>query len=94
MGSVTFVQGAAGALFFAADAIARSGDGSVAAQQEAIQRTITSLTTRADTVQQMLDRRKELLVNQFTAMEAAIARIQTQGTAITNFIKSLQSQNN
>ena len=94
MGSVNFVQGAAGALFFAADAIARSGDGSVAAQQEAIQRTITSLTTRADTVQQMLDRRKELLVNQFTAMEAAIARIQTQGTAITNFVKSLQSQNN
>jgi flagellar hook-associated protein 2 len=94
MGSVNFVQGAAGALFFAADAIARSGDGSVAAQQDAIQRTITSLTTRADTVQQMLDRRKELLVNQFTAMEAAIARIQTQATAITNFVKQLQSQNN
>jgi flagellar hook-associated protein 2 len=90
MGTVTFMQGAAGALFIAADAIARSGDGAVATQQDSIQRTITSLTTRADTVQQILDRRKELLVNQFTAMEAAIAKIQTQGAAITNFVKSLQ----
>jgi len=93
MGSVTFMQGAAGALFLAADAIARSGDGAVASQQEAIQRTITSLTARADTVQQMLDRRKELLLQQYTAMEAAIGRIQSQGTAVTNFIKSLQAQN-
>jgi len=92
MGTVTFMQGAAGTLFVAADAVARSGDGAVATQQDAIQRTITSLTTRADTVQQMLDRRRELLVSQFTAMEAAIARIQTQGTAITNFLKSLQQQ--
>ena len=93
MGTVTFMQGAAGALFLNADAIARSGDGAVATQQDAIQRTITSLTTRADTVQQMLDRRKDLLVQQFTAMEAAIARIQSQGTAITNFLKSMQAQN-
>ena len=41
----------------------------------------------------MLDRRKEGLINQFTAMEAAIAKIQSQGTAITNFLKSMQSQN-
>lgn len=93
MGTLTFMQGAAGALYFAADSVARSGDGAVASQQDAIQRTITSLTSRADTVQQMLDRRKELLINQFTAMEAAIARIQTQGTAITNFLKSIQAQN-
>jgi flagellar hook-associated protein 2 len=94
MGTLTFMQGAGGALFNAADIIARSGDGAAASQQEAIQRTITSLTTRADTVQQMLDRRKEILVQQFTAMEAAIARIQTQGNAISSFLKSLQSQNN
>jgi flagellar capping protein FliD len=93
MGTLTFMQGAAGSLFIAADAIARSGDGAIAGQQDAIQRTITSLTSRADTVQQMLDRRKQILITQFTAMEAAIARIQSQGTAITNFLKSLQSQN-
>jgi flagellar hook-associated protein 2 len=93
MGTLTFMQGAAGALFNAADVIARGGDGAVATQQDAIQRTITSLTTRADTVQQMLDRRRETLVAQFTAMEAAIARIQSQGTAITGFLNSLRSQN-
>ena len=94
MGDLTFMQGAAGMLFNAADAIARSGDGAVATQQESIQRTITSLTTRADTVQQMLDRRKELLISQFTAMEAAMARIQTQGTAITNFLNAVRAQAN
>jgi flagellar hook-associated protein 2 len=93
MGTVSFMLGAAGALYFAADAIARGGDGSVATQQDALQRTITSLTTRADTVQGMLDRRKEALIKQYTAMEAAISRIQTQGTAITNFMKALQAQN-
>jgi flagellar hook-associated protein 2 len=93
MGTVTFMQGAAGALYIAADAIARSGDGAVANQQESIQRTITSLTARADTIQQMLDRRRDLLVKQYTAMEAAIGRIQAQGTALTNFIKSLQPSN-
>ena len=93
MGTVTFMQGAAGALFIAADSIARSGDGAVASQQESIQRTITSLTARADTIQQMLDRRRDMLVKQYTAMEAAIGRIQAQGTALTNFIKSLQPSN-
>jgi flagellar hook-associated protein 2 len=92
MGTLSFMHGAAGALYFAADAIARTGDGAAAAQQESIQRTITSLTTRADTVQQMLDRRKELLIAQYTAMEAAISRIQSQGTAITNFLKAMQAQ--
>jgi flagellar hook-associated protein 2 len=94
MGTLTFMLGAAGALYYAADAVARSGDGAIATQQDAIQRTITSLATRADTVQQMLDRRKELLTKQFTAMEAAIARIQTQGTAITNFLNAVRAQAN
>jgi flagellar hook-associated protein 2 len=94
MGTLTFMQGAAGALFNAADVIARSGDGAIATQQDAINRTITSLKTRADTVQQMLDRRKDGLVAQFTAMESAIARIQSQGTAITNFLNAVKAQNN
>src|SRR6185503_14746616 len=34
MGTLTFSLGAAGALFFAADAVARSGDGAVATQQD------------------------------------------------------------
>ena len=93
MGTISFMHGAAGSLYFAADAIARSGDGAVATQQESIQRTITSLTTRADTVQQMLDRRRELLIAQYTAMEAAISRIQSQGTAITNFLNAMKAQN-
>lgn len=93
MGTITFMLGAAGALFLAADGVARAGDGAIANQQDTLQRSITSLKTRADTVQGQLERRRELLVKQYTAMEAAISRIQSQGTAITNFMKSLQAQN-
>jgi flagellar hook-associated protein 2 len=92
MGTVKFVVGAAGALYRAADLVARSGDGTVATQQDLLQRSIQSLNTRADTVQQALDRRRAALVAQFTAMEAAIARIQTQATSLTSFMQSLRQQ--
>jgi flagellar hook-associated protein 2 len=94
MGTITFMVGAGGALFLAADSVARSGDGAIASQQDSLQRSITSLQTRADTVQQLLDRRRELLIKQYTAMEAAISRIQSQGTAITNFMTALKAQGN
>jgi flagellar hook-associated protein 2 len=93
MGTMTFMLGAAGALFLAAEGVARAGDGAIATQQDSLQRSITSLKTRADTVQGLLDRRRELLVKQYTAMESAISRIQSQGAAITNFMKSLQASN-
>jgi flagellar hook-associated protein 2 len=94
MGTINFMVGAGGALFLAADSVARPGDGAVSTQQDSLQRSITSLQTRADTVQQLLDRRRELLVKQYTAMEAAISRIQSQGAAITNFMTALKAQAN
>jgi flagellar hook-associated protein 2 len=94
MGTLSFMLGAGGALFLAADSVARPGDGAISSQQDALQRSITSLQTRADTVQQLLDRRRELLIKQYTAMEAAIGRIQSQGAAITNFMTALRAQGN
>jgi flagellar hook-associated protein 2 len=94
MGTLSFMLGAGGALFLAADSVARPGDGAISSQQDALQRSITSLQTRADTVQQLLDRRRELLIKQYTAMEAAISRIQSQGTAITNIMTALKAQGN
>jgi flagellar hook-associated protein 2 len=94
VGTMDFVVGAAGSLFRSADAIARATDGTAAAQQTVITRNITFLNQRADTVQQQLDRRRQALISQFTAMEAAISRIQSQGSALTGFITSLESNRN
>jgi flagellar capping protein FliD len=52
------------------------------------------MTTRADTVQQQIDRRRAALLKQFTEMERAISRIQSQGTALTSFITSLNASSN
>lgn len=90
-GTVTFVLGVSGALYNAADLIARAG-GTVASQQETLQQRVTDLQNRADTVTQALERRRESLTKQFIAMETALSRIQQQGTAITGFLTSLNAQ--
>jgi flagellar capping protein FliD len=53
-----------------------------------------TLNARADNVQTRLDRHRETLLSQFVAMETALARLQSQGAALTSQIKSLQSSNN
>lgn len=90
-GTVTFVLGISGALYNAADIIARAG-GTVNTQLDALQSRITSLQNRADTIQQSLDRRRESLTNQFIAMETALGRLQAQGSSITGFINSLNAK--
>lgn len=91
-GTVTFVLGVSGALYNAADLIARAG-GTVATQQDALTTRINDLQSRADTVQQALDRKREALTRQFVEMERALARIQQQGTALSGFISQLQATN-
>jgi flagellar hook-associated protein 2 len=91
-GTVTFVLGVSGALYNAADVIARAG-GTVNTQQDALQRRVADLQARADTVTQSLERRREALTKQFIAMETALSRIQQQGTAITGFLTALNQGN-
>ncbi len=93
MGDLSFTLGVGGMLYNAADTFARQ-DGTVYDQQQALDKSINDLTTRADTVQQQIDRRRSALIKQFTEMERAISRIQAQGTSLTSFINSLQSSNN
>jgi flagellar hook-associated protein 2 len=91
MGSISFVLGLSGGLYRSADELAKLG-GSITTQTDALTLRINQLQTRADTVQQALDRRRDSLTRQFVAMEAALSRIQQQGTTLTNFINSLNAQ--
>ncbi|HPV75325.1 MAG TPA: flagellar filament capping protein FliD [Gemmatimonadaceae bacterium] len=93
VGDIAFTLGVSGMLFNTADVFARA-DGTIFTQQEQLERSINELTTRADTVQQSLDRRRAALLKQFTAMETAISRIQAQGSTLVSFINSMNSSNN
>ncbi len=90
VGSVNFTLGISGMLANAAEAVI-DPNGGIEAQTEALEASMRELQTRADTVQQSLDRRRQLLVRQFVEMERAISRIQAQGTSISSFITSLQA---
>ncbi len=92
-GDVTFVLGVSGMLFNAADVISRAG-GTVATQQDALTSRINSLQSRADTVTQALERRRESLTAQFVEMERALSIIQQQATALSGFISQLSSNSN
>ncbi|MCC6928888.1 MAG: flagellar filament capping protein FliD [Gemmatimonadaceae bacterium] len=90
IGNVAFTLGVGGMLYNVSDIFARP-DGTIYDQQQALEKSINDLTTRADTVQQQIDRRRTALIAQFTAMETAISRIQSQGSSLTNLLNSLSS---
>ena len=93
VGDVAFTLGVGGMLYNASDVFARP-DGTIYDQQQSLEKSIKDLSTRADTVQQQIDRRRAALVAQFTAMETAISKIQSQGSSLTSFINSLNASGN
>ena len=93
VGDINFTLGVGGMLGNAADLIV-DANGAVVAQRDQLDASIIELQTRADTVQQSLDRRRQALVKQFVEMERAISRIQQQGSALSSFIGSFQSSSN
>ncbi len=93
-GSIIRTTGLGGALATVSDLLSRSGDGLAAQHVTTLQIRMKTLSTRADNIQSRLDRHRETLLSQFVAMETALARLQSQGAALTSQIKSLQSSNN
>lgn len=91
VGDLTFTLGLGGLLYNVADVFA-APNGTIFDQTESLKKSVNELATRADTLQQALDRKRAALMKQFTAMESAISRIQQQGTALTSFIASLQAR--
>ena len=92
--SVLTTTGIGGAVATLTDLFARSGDGVAASQISSLQSRMNMLSRRSDDIQSRLDRHRDTMTAQFVAMEAALARLQAQGAALTSQIKGLQSSNN
>jgi len=88
--NVTYVLGVAGMMFAASDPLVEVGDGTIQIQEDNIQSAMDRLAKRAADVQTRLDRQRASLTKQFTDMETALSKLQTQAQALTNQINSLQ----
>lgn len=91
--TLDYVLGLGGALGLQADGITDDVDGFVKLREDSVSTTQASLSRRYDDVQARLDRRREALVVQFTAMEAAMSRIQSQGAWLSQQLAAIQSMN-
>ncbi|MFH1673047.1 MAG: flagellar filament capping protein FliD [Pseudomonadota bacterium] len=78
VGSFTLTFGVAELIDRALYHVTDSVDGSVTNKQESIQDTIDRLDDRIDTMETRLDRKMEILLNQFIAMEMAMSTMQSQ----------------
>ena len=76
-----------------ADLQSRLGDGSVVLQTTSLDRSIELLNDRLDNIQSRLDIRREALIKQFTRMEEAMSRFQSQSSSLGSQLAALTGQN-
>lgn len=93
-GDVRFTLGVAGALARLADIAGREGDGQITGQLRSIDRSMTQLNRRLDDAEARLEVRREALIRQFTRMEAAMSRLQSQSNWLASQITAMQPRNN
>lgn len=91
IGSTTLVVGVAAQMARQVSSITRAGDGVVQQSVDALTRSRTSATARSSDIAARLERRKQSLLKQFAAMEAAISRINAQGNSITSSLNALSA---
>lgn len=89
---VDFAVGVAGMAARIADQLSAT-NGIVSQQTESLQSQIEALNRRQADVQSRLDARRKALTIQFTTMEAALSKIQSQGQWLTQQLNALQSSN-
>ncbi len=75
----------------AAAALADPVSGSIKLHQEAISSSISTLEVRELNVEGRLERQRAALVKQYTAMEEAMSRLQSQGSWLTSQLAGLSS---
>lgn len=92
-GNITYVLGLGGQMFSSADGLAQSGDGTIQVEEDNIQAAIDLATKRAADAQRRLDAERAALTKQFTAMETALSKLQSQSSALTNQLNALQQSN-
>jgi flagellar hook-associated protein 2 len=91
--TLTYVKGIGGALTASADRVLTSGSGTIDSTTSALQLSIDTLSARQIDIQGRLDRQKAALTAQFTAMETAMSKLQTQSQWLTGQISALGSLN-
>jgi flagellar hook-associated protein 2 len=83
--------GLGGAFVTATDRAGSIGTGTIPTQLLTIDESTTSLRVREADARRRLDARRAALVTQFTQMEAALSRLNSQGTALAGLTASLQT---
>jgi flagellar hook-associated protein 2 len=91
IGDVSFMRGAAGYLEELLDGYTRAGDGLIALTTTSLDDSIAALQVRQDDIQGRLDRYQQSLVKQWTAMESALAKLQSQGSWLTSQISAMNA---
>jgi flagellar hook-associated protein 2 len=90
-GTLSLSLGVGGMLSNIATILAGGGGAGIAAQEDASQTRVNTLTTRISDLQARLDARRAALTAQFVAMEAALAKAQALSATLTSQINALQS---
>jgi flagellar hook-associated protein 2 len=78
----------------ATDNATRFGTGSISSQIQSIDDGNVSLRQKETTARAKLTLRRDLLVQQYTRMEEALARLKSQSSGLLSTINSLQQNNN
>ncbi len=84
--------GVGGSFVAATDRATAFGTGTISSQLQSITDSTARLKTREQDARRRLEARRDALVAQFTQMESALSRLNTQGTALSSLMGSLQNQ--
>jgi len=88
-GSVTYSRGVASQIQLALQTMLGTGDGSIQSITDGLDSRVTSIQDRIDQIDARLDRRKDQLTKQFTAMEQAMSTAQNQSAWLASQIGAL-----
>jgi flagellar hook-associated protein 2 len=88
-GTVTHTTGLAGAIDALAESFTDATGGLIAEYARALDRTVTLLQSREADIEGRLARYEERLIRQYTAMEAALSKLQNTGSWLSGQIGSL-----
>ncbi len=92
IGALFGFSGMGGAFVSATDRATAYGTGTISTQLQSITDTTARLKTREADARRRLEARRDALVAQFTQMESALSRLNTQGTAMASLLSSIQNQ--
>ncbi len=93
LGSVTYNRGVAASMEAVLERLLGTDPGSVTSIQEGLDRTVTRLEDRVDQWEGRLEIRRDQLIRQFTALEEALARAQSQSAWLSAQFASLNGTN-